>query len=54
MAAPSTPTAALCLNQLWKSLADEDRRQTLTSLSQLVSKQLQPPSSPKEVANEDR
>ena len=35
--------AALYLNQLWKALADEDRRRTLTTLSQIVAKQLQPP-----------
>jgi hypothetical protein len=44
----------LYLNQLWKSLADENRRQALTTLSQLVAKQLQPPPGTKEVANEDR
>jgi hypothetical protein len=44
----------LYLNQLWKALADEDRRRTLTTLSQIVAKQLQPPPDAKEVAHEDR
>lgn len=52
--APSKPPAALYLNQLWKALADEDRRRTLTTLSQIVAKQLQPPPDAKEVEHEDR
>jgi hypothetical protein len=44
----------LYLNQLWKTLADEDRRRTLATLSQVVAKQLQPPPDAKEVAHEDR
>jgi hypothetical protein len=45
---------ALYVNQLWKSLAVEDRRRTLTTLSQVVAKQLQPPPDAKEVMHEDR
>jgi hypothetical protein len=44
----------LYLNELWKTLAAEDRRRTLATLSQIVAKQLQPPPLEKEVANEDR
>jgi hypothetical protein len=51
---PSNPPAALYLNQLWTALTDEDRRRTLTTLSQLVAKQLQPPPGAKEVEHEDR
>jgi hypothetical protein len=43
----------LYLNQLWKALADEDQQRTLTTLSQIVAKQLQPPPEAKEVAHED-
>lgn len=53
-AAPSNPPTALYLNQLWKALTDEDRRRTLTALSQIVAKQLQPPPDAKEVEHEDR
>jgi hypothetical protein len=52
--APSKPPAALYLSQLWKALADEDRRRTLVALSQIVAKQLQPPPQTMEVAHEDR
>jgi hypothetical protein len=52
-ALPKT-SAVLYLNQLWTALPDEDRRQTLATLSQIVAKQLQPPPSAKEVAYEDR
>jgi len=52
--APSKPPAALYLNQLWKALADEDRRRALLALSQIVAKQLRPPPQAKEVAHEDR
>jgi len=54
MPAPSSHPRALYLNQLWKALTDEDRRRTLTTLSQLVAKQLQPPPGAKEVEHEDR
>jgi hypothetical protein len=43
----------LYLNQLWQALPDEDRRRTLTTLSQIVVKQLQPPPDAKEVEHED-
>jgi hypothetical protein len=49
----SIPPAELYPNQLWKSLTDEDRRRTLTALSQIVAKQLQPPPVAKEVEHED-
>jgi hypothetical protein len=52
--AASKPSAALYPNQLWKVLADEDRRRTLTTLSRIVAKVLQPPLSTKEVEHEDR
>jgi hypothetical protein len=52
--APSKLVAALCPIELWKVLADEDRRRTLTTLSQIVAKQLQPPLGTKEVKHEDR
>jgi hypothetical protein len=44
----------LYLNQLWNALADEDRRRTLVTLSQIVAKQLQPSPVAKEVAHEGR
>jgi hypothetical protein len=47
------PPTELYPNQLWKSLTDEDRRRTLTALSQIVAKQLQPPPVAKEVEHED-
>ena len=50
----SKPPVALYLNQLWTALPDEDRRQTLTALSQIVAKRLQPPPRVEEVAYEDR
>jgi len=50
--APSKPPAAFYLNQLWQTLTDEQRRRTLTTLSLLVAKQLQPPDA-KEVEHED-
>jgi hypothetical protein len=53
-AAPSKPPAVVYLDQLWKALSDEDRRQTLTTLSQIVAKQLQPPPEAKEVPYEDQ
>jgi hypothetical protein len=48
------PPAALYPNQLWKALTDEDRQRTLTALSQIVVKRLQPPPGAKEVTHEDR
>lgn len=42
------------VNQLWTALPDEDRRQALTALSQIVAKRLQPPPDNKEVAHEER
>jgi hypothetical protein len=39
---------------LWNALADEDRRRTLTTLSQIVAKKLQPSLVAREVAHEDR
>jgi len=53
-AVPSNLPAALYLNQLWTALPDEDRRQTLVTLSQIVAKQLQPPPIAKEVEHDDR
>jgi hypothetical protein len=53
-AASSNPPAALYLNQLWKALTDEDRRRTLSTLSKIVARQLQPPPGAKEVEHEDR
>jgi hypothetical protein len=44
----------LYLNQLWTALPEEDRRRTLTALSQIVAKRLQPPPGEKEVEHEDR
>jgi hypothetical protein len=43
----------LYLNQLWLALTDEDRCQTLATLSQIVAKQLQPPPHAKEVAHDN-
>jgi hypothetical protein len=51
-ATPLIPPRTLHLNELWKALADEDRRRALTALSQIVAKQLQPPPRAKEVGNE--
>lgn len=51
--ASPNPPPALYLNQLWQALTDEDRRRTLTTLSQIVVKQLQPPPDAKEVEHED-
>ena len=51
--APSKPPAALYPNLLWRALTDEERRRTLTTLSQIVAKQLQPPPVAKEVEHED-
>jgi hypothetical protein len=48
------PPTALYLKQLWTALPDEDRRRALTTLSQIVAKQLQPLPGLKEVAHEDR
>jgi hypothetical protein len=52
--AQPNPLSALYLNQLWKALPDVDRRQALLTLSQIITKQLQPPPSKKEVEHEDR
>jgi hypothetical protein len=49
-----TPPAAVYLSLLWTALPVEDRRRTLTALSRIVAKQLQPPPGAKEVAHEDR
>jgi hypothetical protein len=54
MAAKSIPPGALCPNQLWETLTEEDRQRTLATLSQIVAKRLQPPLGGKEVAHEDR
>jgi hypothetical protein len=43
----------LYLSQFWTALPDEDRRQALLTLSQIVAKQLQPPPSEEEVKHED-
>jgi hypothetical protein len=48
------PSPVLSLKELWKALADEDRRQTLAALSRIIAKQLQPPPQEKEVAHENR
>ena len=50
----SKPPAVLYPIPLWKALTDEDRRRTLTTLSQIVAKQLQPLPAAKEVEHEDR
>jgi hypothetical protein len=50
--APVLP-AALCLNQLWMVLGDEDRRRTLATLSQIIALQFQPPPQEKEVEHEN-
>jgi hypothetical protein len=52
--ASSKPPAAFYPNPLWAALPDEDRRQTLTTLSQIVAKRLRPPSGVKEVPHDDR
>jgi hypothetical protein len=49
---PQTAAKQITLTQLWESLPEANRRQTLQTLSQLLAQQLQPPPE-KEVRNED-
>jgi hypothetical protein len=49
----SKPLTTLYPIHLWQALTEEDRRRTLTTLSQIVAKRLQPPPDAKEVEHED-
>jgi hypothetical protein len=51
--APLLPEHRVLLKDLWKELPDEARQRSLLTLSQLVARQLVPPSAKKEVGNED-